>query len=163
MVGYRSHQAFTFHPHVWHESVAVEGPQLLLFGYTARGLHKLPQSDRKLLWEAGFTYIPATKNEYWGYQTSSSTLFRYHPTPRRQMFAPTDHDLLPFSRDVIGDLRMCLQRFPGHPPVRTFHRWWDGRGKATASAWTGCSVFKLRAHEAHLAAGGGCAPFGKLF
>ena len=40
-----------------------------------------------------------------------------------------------------GDLRMCIQKLPGQPPARTFHRWHDGRGRAAASAWTGVQSF----------------------
>ena len=152
---YASHQLLKFYPQVWHESVDPKGPQLLLFGFTARGLHKLPRVDRQVLWDTGFPYVPGTKHEYWGYKASTDTIVRYHPVPRRAMFAPTDQDMLPFSRKCLGDVRLCVQQQGGDPPVCSFHRWREGRGRASPVAWTGCSVFKFLSGHGPLRAGNG--------
>ena len=138
---YESHRLLKFSPQVWHESVDPTGPQLLLFGFTARGLHKLSKADRQLLWDTGFPYVPGNKHEFWGYRTSSRTMVRYHPVPRRAMFAPSEQDLLPFSRKCLGDVRLCVQQQGTESPVRLFHRWREGRGRASSAAWTGYSVF----------------------
>ena len=151
----KSHEPFIFEPHGWHESVVSSGPQLLLFGYTARGFHKLGKQDRQKLWDLGFTYVPATKTEYWGYKTSAGTLVRYHPVPRRQLFVPTDGDMLPFPRSWFGELRLCEQHFQCQEPVRAFHCWRKGRGRAPTSKWTGWSAFPLHLRGPSCARSGG--------
>ena len=128
---------------------------MLLFGFTARGLHKLPKEDRQVLWDTGFPYVPGTKHEFWGYRTSSGTIVRHHPVPRRAMFAPTEQDMLPFSRKCLGDIRLCVQHGGNEPPIRSFHRWREGRGRASQAAWTGCSVFKFTSSDDPLRAGNG--------
>ncbi|CAE7369176.1 RE1 [Symbiodinium sp. CCMP2592] len=158
VVTYESHKPISFHAHVWHESVASEGPQLLLFGYTARHLHKLKLPDRKALWDAGFTYVPGNKTEYWGYKSSSGTIVRYHPVPRRHMYAPTDQDQLPFARSCIGDLRLCVQQFSNRESLRSFHNWRQGRGRASVQKWTGWSAFTLRSHGPSCVRSGGGDP-----
>ena len=156
---YQSHRPVVFHPHVWHESIKSDGPQLLLFGYTARGLHKLGRDDRQRLWNLGFTFLPASKTEHWEHSPSLGTVTRCHPVPRRAMFAPTDQDFLPFDRSLLGDLRLCVQYFPGHDSVQTLHNWRRGRGKASKVAWTGRSIFQLRSSAPSCASdGGGSGP-----
>ena len=152
---YNSHEPFVFEPQGWHASVVAAGPQLLLFGYTARGLHKLKKPDRKRLWDLGFTYVPATKTEYWGYKTSVGTLVRYHPVPRRQLFVPTDSDMLPFPKSCVGDLRLCEQQVQDQEPVHTWHCWRKGRGRAPATKWTGWSAFSLHLGAPTCARSGG--------
>ena len=152
---YNSHEPFVFEPQGWHASVVAAGPQLLLFGYTARGLHKLKKPDRKRLWDLGFTYVPATKTEYWGYKTSVGTLVRYHPVPRRQLFVPTDSDMLPFPKSCLGDLRLCEQQVQDQEPVHTWHCWRKGRGRAPATKWTGWSAFSLHLGAPTCARSGG--------
>ena len=141
---YVSHQTLDFEPHLWHESVVPQGPQLLLFGYTARGLHSLDVSDRRVLWDAGFTFVPGSKAEYWARNVQLGTITRHHPFPRRAMFAPSVNDLLPFDRGLLGDLRLCVQQFPSQQSVQTFQNWRRGRGRAAKLAWTGQSIFQLR-------------------
>ena len=154
---YVSHQPLSFEPHLWHESISPKGPQLLLFGYTARGLHSLGASDRKVLWDAGFTFVPGTKAEHWERNVSLGTITRCHPHPRRTMFAPSDQDLLPFDRSRLGDLRLCIQDFPTQASVHSFQNWRRDRGRASRTAWTGRSVFQLRSCAPSAEGGGGSA------
>ncbi|CAE7196678.1 RE1 [Symbiodinium microadriaticum] len=76
---YRSHKAIKFHPNLWHESVSAHGQQLLLVGYTPRSLHKLTSLDRDMLGQTGFTLLPASKEEFWGYSHAEDILTRQGP------------------------------------------------------------------------------------
>ncbi|CAE7254294.1 RE1 [Symbiodinium microadriaticum] len=100
---YRSHKAIKFQPNLWHESVSAHGQQLLLVGYTPRSLHKLSSSDRDMLWQTGFTLLPASKEEFWGYSHAENILTRYHPVPRKHMFVPSDKEWLPLDRSCFGE------------------------------------------------------------
>ena len=152
---YKAHEAIKFLPNQWHESASATGQQLLLIGYTPRSLHKLSRSDRQWLWQTGFTLLPASKDEFWGYNHTAQVLTRYHPVPRRQMFVPSANEWLPFDRDWIGDVRYCVQQFQSGEPVRTTHTWRGGRGRASKNPWTGSSSFKLRVPDPIAAIGGG--------
>ena len=141
---YRAHEAVCFQPDLWHESVQAKGQQLLLIGYTPRSLHKLSEADRQLLWETGFTLLPATRDEYWGYGSGSQVLTRFHSVPRKPLFSPSSKEWLPVPLSWFGDVRYCVQQFGAGSPVRSMHMWRQGRGKASGQMWTGTSSFKLR-------------------
>ena len=159
---YKAHEVLKLCPNRWHESVSATGQQLLLVGYTPRSLHKLSHPDRQLLWHTGFTLLPASKDEFWGFSQEAQVLTRYHPLPRRQMFAPSPREWLPVGREWLGDVRYCVQQFQTGEPVRSTHSWRNGRGRASRQAWTGSSSFKLRApnSEAAIGGGGGGVPTG---
>ena len=152
---YKAHEVIRLCPNRWHESVSAMGQQLLLVGYTPRSLHKLNSSDRQLLWHTGFTLLPASKDEFWGFSQEAQVLTRYHPLPRRQMFAPSPREWLPVCRDWLGDVRYCVQQFQTGDPVRSTHSWRNGRGRASKQPWTGSSSFKLRVPNSEAAIGGG--------
>ena len=152
---YTAHEVVKFDASVWHESVSPSGQQLLLIGYTPRSLHKLCDADRKLLWSTGFTLLPASKDEFWGYDCREGVLTKHHRVPRKQMYAPSDREWLPVDRKYFGDVRYCVQQFRDGDPVRTLCLWRRGRGKAPSQAWTGTSSFKLRDPSSVAAAGGG--------
>ena len=152
---YQAHKVIKFRPDLWHESIEASGQQLLLIGYTPRSLHKLQSADRQLLWETGFTLLPACKDEFWGYSQREQILTRYHPVPRRQMFAPSSREWLPVDSRYLGDVRYCVQRFANGAPVRSTHMWKSGRGRASKHAWTGSSSFKLCVPDSRIDIGGG--------
>ena len=152
---YKPHQIIKLRPDRWHESVSATGQQLLLVGYTPRSLHKLDAADRDLLWSTGFTLLPASKDEYWGFDPRALVLTRHHRVPRRHMYAPSGQEWLPVARQYFGDVRYCVQRFRDGDPVRTMCMWRRGRGKAVSSTWTGSSSFKLRDPSSCAEAGGG--------
>ena len=152
---YKPHQIIKLRPDLWHESVSATGQQLLLVGYTPRSLHKLDAADRDLLWSTGFTLLPASKDEYWGFDPRALVLTRHHRVPRRHMYAPSGQEWLPVARQYIGDVRYCVRRFRDGDPVRTMCMWRRGRGKAVSSTWTGSSSFKLRDPSSCAEAGGG--------
>ncbi|OLP89592.1 putative transposon protein [Symbiodinium microadriaticum] len=114
---YKAHEAIKFLPNQWHESASATGQQLLLIGYTPRSLHKLSRSDRQWLWQTGFTLLPASKDEFWGYNQTAQVLTRYHPVPRRQMFVPSANEWLPFDRDWIGDVSVLDEVATQHQKV----------------------------------------------
>ena len=159
---YRPHEAVSFDASLWHESVKPAGQQLLLVGYTPRSLHKLAVEDRALLWNTGFTLVPACKDEYWGYDPYTEVLTRHHRIPRKQMYAPSDQEWLPVDRRCFGALRYCVQHFRTGDPVRTMCQWRRGRGRAASSAWTGTSAFKLHRPTSLVEAGGGYLKFRNL-
>ncbi|CAE7234908.1 RE1, partial [Symbiodinium necroappetens] len=152
---YSAHEVVKFDASVWHESVSPSGQQLLLIGYTPRSLHKLCDADRQLLWSTGFTLLPASKDEFWGYDRREGVLTKHHRVPRKQMYAPSDREWLPVDRKYFGDVRYCIQQFRDGDPVRTMCLWRRGRGRASSQAWTGTSSFKLRDPSSVAAAGGG--------
>ena len=152
---YRSHKAIKFHPNLWHESVSAHGQQLLLVGYTPRSLHKLTSLDRDMLGQTGFTLLPASKEEFWGYSHAEDILTRYHPVPRKHMFVPSDKEWLPVDRSCFGEVRYCIQHFKTGEQVRTTHNWRQGRGRAASQMWTGSSSFKLRQPDCRSTNGGG--------
>ena len=152
---YSAHEVVKFDASVWHESVSPSGQQLLLIGYTPRSLHKLCDADRQLLWSTGFTLLPASKDEFWGYDCREGVLTKHHRVPRKQMYAPSDREWLPVDRKYFGEVRYCIQQFRDGDPVRTMCLWRRGRGRASSQAWTGTSSFKLRDPSSVAAAGGG--------
>ena len=145
---YKPHQIVKLQPDLWHESVSAAGQQLLPVGYTPHSLHKLDTADRDLLWSTGLTLLPASKDEYWGFDPRALVLTRHHRVPRRHMYAPSCQKWLPVARQCVGDIRYCVQQFRDGDPVRS------GRGKAASSTWTGSSAFKLRDPSSCAEAGG---------
>ena len=72
-----------------------------------------------MLWQTGFTLLPASKEEFWGYSHVEHILTRYHPVPRKHMFVPSDKKWLPVDRNSFGDVRYCVQHFKTGEPVHT--------------------------------------------
>ena len=161
-VPYTSHEPLTFDARQWHSSCKSSAPQLLLIGYTPRMLHKLDPASRCTLWKQGMTFLPGTKDEYWSTNCDRSILTRHHPCPRRATFAPTNRDVLPFPLQCIGQVRYCEQWFVKGDKKTSIHLWKNGRGKASAIAWTGKSVFTLCAPDPQQAEGGDLCPKSEL-
>ena len=143
MVNYQPGVPVEFDASKWHASVESKGQQLLVVGYTPRSLHKLGDDDRKLLWDLGFTFSPASQDEHWTLDPRRSTITRHHQVPRRPLFIPKARDV-PFPIERLGNIRYCEQRFSDGSVSKHMNLWrQQGTNMAIRAKWTGKSVFQF--------------------
>ena len=140
---YKPGKPVTFYASKWHSSVKSEGQQLLVVGYTPRSLHKLDLRERRELWNLGFTFLPATQDEYWTLDCHRCTITRHHKGARRPLFVPRAQDV-PFPLCRLGNIRYCEQKFSDGSVSKHMNVWRQANASVAIRAkWTGRSVFQF--------------------
>ena len=140
---YKPGKPVTFCANKWHSSVKSEGQQLLVVGYTPRSLHKLDLRERRELWNLGFTFLPATQDEYWTLDCHRCTITRHHKGMRRPLFVPRAQDV-PFPLCRLGNIRYCEQKFSDGSVSKHMNVWRQANASVAIRAkWTGRSVFQF--------------------
>ena len=108
-----------------------------LVGYTPQGLHKLSKHQKCRLWKLGFNHVPDTKDEFWVYHEGKALIARHHTAPRRAVYQPQVHTILPFPVSWLGPVSHCTKTYRNRQ-VSQGILWWRTASRATGGAlWTG--------------------------